>query len=510
MSTAFANAAAAEPEAKARWNVRDLTASIVVFLVAMPLCMGIAVASGVSPEKGLITGIIGGIVVGALAGSPLQVSGPAAGLAVIVFELVRDQGLSALGPILMLAGLIQVVAGVFRLGGWFRAISPAVVHGMLAGIGVLIVIGQFHVLFDSKPLPSGLENLAAMPGRLLGLSPNMAAAEIALALALVTIGVMLGWEKWRPAALKLVPGALMGVMASTLFAFALGLDVTRVVVPENIAAAIALPDAGAFSILLNPSVIGAAFAIAFIASAETLLSAAAVDRMHDGVRTNYNKELRAQGVGNLLCGAAGALPMTGVIVRSSANVQAGARTRLSAILHGVWILGFVALLPWLLREIPMAALAGVLVVTGVRLVSVDHVKHLLHRYGPLPAVVWAATLICVVATDLLTGVLVGIGLSLLELLPHARRLRLSVDEESREEAHEVALHGTATFLNLPKLSARLEALPSGRLVILNVERLSHIDHTCAEMVREWVDRRRGAGAQVELFGATGRMRHLAA
>jgi len=207
---------------------------------------------------------------------------------------------------------------------------------------------------------------------------------------------------------------------------------------------------------------------------------------------------------------AGALPMTGVIVRSSANVQAGARTRLSTILHGVWILGFVALLPWLLREIPMAALAGVLVVTGVRLVSVDHVKHLLHRYGPLPAVVWAATLICVVATDLLTGVLVGIGLSLLELLPHARRLRLSVDEESREEAHEVALHGTATFLNLPKLSARLEGLPSGRLVILNVERLSHIDHTCAEMVREWVDRRRGAGAQVELFGATGRMRHLAA
>ena len=124
--------------------------------------------------------------------------------------------------------------------------------------------------------------------------------------------------------------------------------------------------------------------------------------------------------------------------------------------------------------------------------------------------VWAATLICVVATDLLTGVLVGMGLSLLELLPHARRLRLSVNEESREEAHEVALHGTATFLNLPKLSARLEALPAGRLVILNVERLSHIDHTCAEMVREWVDRRRGAGAQVELFGATGRMRHLAA
>ena len=241
-----------------------------------------------------------------------------------------------------------------------------------------------------------------------------------------------------------------------------------------------------------------------------VLSAAAVDRMHDGVRTNYNRELSAQGVGNLLCGFAGALPMTGVIVRSSANVQAGAKTRMSTILHGIWILGFVALLPWLLREIPMAALAGILVVTGVRLVSVDHVRHLLHRYGPLPAIVWAATLICVVATDLLTGVLVGIGLSMLELIPHLSRLRLKMEEESRGDTHEVALRGSATFLNLPKLSAKLDSLPAAGLVILNVERLGHIDHTCAEMVREWVDRRRGAGSPVELFGATGRMRQLVA
>lgn len=159
---------------------RDFTASIVVFLVAMPLCMGIAIASGVPPEKGLITGIIGGIIVGLFAGSPLQVSGPAAGLAVIVFEIVREQGLSALGPILILAGAIQVVAGLLRVGGWFRAISPAVVHGMLAGIGVLIVVGQFHVLFDDKPLASGLHNLIAMPGQLLGLSNSDAATAFAV------------------------------------------------------------------------------------------------------------------------------------------------------------------------------------------------------------------------------------------------------------------------------------------------------------------------------------------
>ncbi|SCW39233.1 Sulfate permease, MFS superfamily [Sphingobium faniae] len=487
---------------------RDFTASIVVFLVAMPLCMGIAIASGVPPEKGLITGIIGGIVVGLLAGSPLQVSGPAAGLAVIVFEIVRQQGLSALGPILVLAGAIQVIAGLFRVGGWFRAISPAVVHGMLAGIGVLIVVGQFHVLFDDKPLSSGLANLIAMPGQLFGLTNQDAA--MAFAVGLVTIGGMIGWEKVRPASLRLLPGALVGVVLATLVAFLLGLPVARVAVPESIMAAVTLPEGNFLAQMMTPAVITTAIAIAFIASAETLLSAAAVDRMHDGVRTNYNKELSAQGVGNLLCGFAGALPMTGVIVRSSANVQAGGKTRLSTILHGVWILGFVALLPWLLREIPMAALAGILVVTGVRLVSLDHAKHLLHRYGPLPAVVWAVTLVTVVAADLLTGVLLGIGLSLIELIPHVRRLGLKIDETSRDDTHEVALGGTASFFSLPGLSARLEALPAGRMVVLNVERLGHIDHTCAEMLREWIDRRRGAGAQVELFGAAGRLRQLVA
>ncbi|MGN6818790.1 MAG: SulP family inorganic anion transporter [Sphingomonas sp.] len=490
---------------------RDVTASIVVFLVAMPLCMGIAIASGVPPEKGLITGIIGGLVVGALSGSPLQVSGPAAGLAVIVFELIRDQGLSALGPILILAGLIQVVAGIFRLGGWFRAISPAVVHGMLAGIGVLIVVGQFHVLFDAKPLSSGLENFAAMPGRLLGLDPaNAKASELALVIALLTIGVMIAWEKFRPAALRLVPGALLGVVAGTLAAWLLGLGVTRVNVPESIAAAVSLPDASVFAKWLDPSIVAAALAIAFIASAETLLSAAAVDKMHDGVRTDYNKELRAQGIGNLLCGAAGALPMTGVIVRSSANVQAGAVTRLSAILHGAWILGFVALLPWLLREIPMAALGAVLVVTGWKLVNVAHVRELFHHHGWLPAVIWAATLITVVAEDLLTGVLVGIALSLIEVIPHGRRLKLGVEHEEAEEHAAISLSGTATFVQLPRLSDALDKAPTDKPVTIDLRDLAAVDHSCAELFREWLARRRAIGASVTLLGANDRLARLAA
>lgn len=488
---------------------RDFTASIVVFLVAMPLCMGIAIASGVPPEKGLITGIIGGIVVGAFAGSPLQVSGPAAGLAVIVFEIVRDQGLSALGPILILAGLVQVAAGVFKLGGWFRAISPAVVHGMLAGIGLLIVVGQFHVLFDAKPLPGGIDNLLAMPGRLLGLAPGgQGAAVAAFAIGILTIASMIGWEKLRPPSMRLVPAALVGVVLATLAAWGLGLNVIRVDVPESITGAVALPDAGILAQFAQPSIIVTAIAIAFIASAETLLSAAAVDRMHNGVRTNYNKELRAQGLGNLLCGVAGALPMTGVIVRSSANVQAGAVTRLSAVLHGVWILGFVALLPWLLREIPMAALAGVLVVTGAKLVSLVHVRHLLHRYGPLPAIIWAGTFIMIVATDLLTGVLVGLALSLIELLPHATKLKLGIDERREDDMHEIVLDGTATFIMLPKLTAALDRVSGPQYLRLDVERLRHIDHVCAEMLAEWIQRRREAGQVVELKGASGRLSGL--
>ncbi|AKH44124.1 MFS superfamily sulfate permease-like transporter [Altererythrobacter atlanticus] len=480
---------------------RDFTASIVVFLVAMPLCMGIAIASGVPAEKGLLTGIIGGIVVGLFAGSPLQVSGPAAGLAVIVFDFVTQNGLSALGPMLVLAGALQLVAGWFKLGAFFRSISPAVVHGMLAGIGALIVISQFHILFDAQPLSSGIDNLAAMPARLLGLTPfDLRATELALLIGLLTIAVMLVWEKYRPSGFGLLPGALLGVMAATIAAWMLQLDIARVDVPESIIGAVRSPDESFLSMMMSPAIIIAAIAVAFIASAETLLSAAAVDRMHDGVRTNYDKELSAQGVGNFLCGLVGALPMTGVIVRSSANVQAGARSRTSTILHGFWILGFVSLLPWLLREIPMAALGGVLVVTGWRLVSLTHVRHLYASYGALPAVIWTATFVLVVAVDLLTGVLVGLALTLIELVPHMRSLRLKVEEDDEGEERSVHLEGSATFVSLTGLTRKLEEIPMSRPVRLHLDRVRGFDHTSSEQVREWIARRKKLGNRVEVVG----------
>ncbi|MBU1375545.1 MAG: SulP family inorganic anion transporter [Alphaproteobacteria bacterium] len=479
---------------------RDFTASIVVFLVALPLCMGIAIASGVPAEKGLITGIIGGIVVGALAGSPLQVSGPAAGLAVIVFEIVQKHGVGMLGPLLILAGLIQVLAGAMKLGQWFRAISPAVVHGMLAGIGVLIVVGQIHVMFGDSPGPHGLRNLLAIPGAFFSMSPlTLGRAESAFVVGAVTIGAMIGWEKIRPAKLKLVPGALLGVLAGTLTAIGFGLDVQRIAVPESIIAAIAVPGLADFSRMAELGMIVTALAIAFIASAETLLSAAAVDRMHDGPRTKYNKELFAQGVGNMLCGAAGALPMTGVIVRSSANVQAGAVTRMSAIMHGAWILAFVALLPMVLELVPSAALAGILVVTGWRLVGLQHVRHLFDRYGLLPAAIWAATFIAVVSTDLLTGVLIGMALTVLELIPHLRRMRLKIADNSGDGADRaVTLEGAATFLQLPRITKALEAIPDGGVLRLDTRGLSCLDHTCSEVIHEWLKAKRRAGTTIEV------------
>lgn len=493
---------AAESAARPGWLPasvgRDFIASLVVFLVALPLCMGIAMASGLPPGAGLVTGIVGGIVVGFLAGSPLQVSGPAAGLAVLVFEIVQEQGILALGLIVLLAGAFQIMAGVLKIGHWFRSISPAVVHGMLAGIGLLIVLSQLHVLLDRNPLPSGLANLAAIPGAFIDLSPTSSGSmEAAFLLGAITIAAFLGWEKLRPQSLRLVPGALIGVVAATVLAVVFGPDVKRVEVPASLLDSLNMPTLADLGGLADPTIVLTALVIAFVASAETLLSAAAVDKMHDGPRTQYNRELVAQGVGNVTCGFLGGLPMTGVIVRSSANVQAGAITRLSAILHGVWLLAFVALLPWLLREMPTAALAGVLVVTGWRLVSVAHAKHLFQKYGALPAAVWAITFVMVVVTDLLTGVLIGLAFSLLELLPHVRNLKLRVSRDDAGEVSEVEVSGAATCVNLPKLAKELDEVPDGRPIRIRFRDVVCLDHTCAEMISEWVARRTRRGASIE-------------
>ena len=487
---------------------RELLASVVVFLVALPLCMGIAIASGMPPAKGLITGIVGGLVVGWLAGSPLQVSGPAAGLAVLVFELVRQHGVAMLGPILLLAGLLQLLAGRFRLGCWFRVTAPAVVYGMLAGIGVLIVLSQVHVMLDGVPKPSGLDNLAGFPGALAEAWPTLGGGlgwQAGL-LGLSTIAVMWLWDKWRPQALRFVPGALLGVGVTTAASLLLALQVRRVEVPATLAEAIDWLRPADLLNLANPDLLVAACAVAFIASAETLLSAAAVDRMHSGPRSDFDRELCAQGVGNMLCGVLGALPMTGVIVRSSANVQAGASTRLSMIFHGAWLLAFVLLLSSVLQSIPVASLAGVLVYTGCKLVDLKVFRGL-GRYGRMPMLTYGATALAIIFTDLLTGVLIGFGLTLAKLAWKASRLKISLVDLPMAGEMELRLSGAATFLKVPALTRVLAQIPPGARVHVPLGHLSYIDHACLELLEGWA-RANAAKGSTLLIEARGLKRRL--
>ncbi len=477
--------------------MKDFSASLVVFLVALPLCMGIALASGMPPAAGLVTGVIGGIVVGAISGQPLQASGPAAGLAVIVFEIVREHGVAGLAPILILAGALQLIAGLLKAGRWFRAISPEVIHGMLAGIGVLIVIQQFHVALDRSPEHSGPANIAAMWSAVFGglLPLNGSKEEAAGLVGLITLAVMILWERFRPAKLRLVPGALLGIGVATAVAQVFQLQVRRVTVPSNLGEMIHFPTLHAIDGQAWTQLVGTACALAFIASAETLLSATAVEQMQSRVKTDYDRELTAQGVGNMLCGFVGALPMTGVIVRSSANVQAGAETRRSTMLHGTWILLSVLALPFVLRMIPTASLAAVLIYVGVKLVKPADIRKLA-RFGRVPVLIYFASMLAIVFTNLLTGVLVGVSLSLLRLLYTVTHLEAKLEEQ--ENCAHVHLSGVGTFLAIPKLTHVLDQVKPQCVVHLHSHGLRYIDHGCLEVIENWVERREEQGQQVQI------------
>jgi MFS superfamily sulfate permease-like transporter len=472
-------------------------ASIVVFLVALPLCMGIAIASGVPPALGLITGIVGGLIVGVIAGSPLQVSGPAAGLTVLVWEMVNQHGLGMLGAIVLLAGLIQIAMSLIKAGQWFRAISPAVIQGMLAGIGVLIIASQIHVMVDDGPKGSGLKNLISIPEAIWkGLTPmDSSAHHLAALVGLITMAVIFAWS-YAPKKLKIVPAPLVAVVIAAIIAATFQMPIKYVEV-ANLAGALNIPTMESLRALLNPSVIGSAIALCFIASAETLLCATAVDRMHQGPRTHYNRELLAQGVGNSVCGLLGALPMTGVIVRSTANVDAGARTRTSAILHGAWILGLVALAPAVLNMIPTTALAAILVYTGFKLVSPKAIREL-RPYGKPEVAIYLATMIGIVVTNLLVGVIIGLVLALLKLLYTFAHLDVRLRTNQETQTTTVVLNGSATFIKLPKLAAALESIPAGMNVNFDIDHLSYIDHACLDLIANWRKQHMARDGQVEL------------
>jgi MFS superfamily sulfate permease-like transporter len=609
---------------------KDALASLVVFLVALPLCMGIAIASGAPVAAGLTTGIIGGLIVGPLSGAPLQVSGPAAGLTVVCAEVISEHGLPALGIVVMWAGIMQMAAGVFKLGQWFRAVSPAVVHGMLAGIGVLILSSQLHVMVDDRPRQGGLANLLSIPeairkglpipaqerkaerqarlellqtfgalherqaeiaahvtrlvsrhdentdeghhteqlkpfvplqqailedltstrarmesaplgrlgeedgpavsdaaqqarrrleGALVDLkggsiaqaaeSQQFAATALAEVLAglkshdwaakvgICSILIIMLWQWVAPQRLRFIPAPLLAVVIVTALAWALSLPVLYVEVPDRLIDGLTLPTFNTLSDVPLSKLLVASLFMAVIASAETLLCATAVDRMHNGPRTQYDRELTAQGLGNLLCGAVGALPMTGVIVRSAANVQAGAKSRLSAILHGLWLLIFVVALGFMLRMIPTAALAGILVFTGFKLIDFKGFVHL-WKTSRAEAAIFLITVAVIVAEDLLTGVITGIVLSAAKLLVTFSRLEAQLSGASNA-AHghvKLTISGAATFIHLPKLADKLQEVRPGQHLHIDFEQLDYIDHACLELLMSWAKQHEDAGGRL--------------
>jgi MFS superfamily sulfate permease-like transporter len=472
--------------------VADLRASLVVFLVAIPLCLGVAVASGVPPELGLVTGIVGGIVVGSLPGSTLQVSGPAAGLTVLIFGLVDSHGIEVLGPVVLLAGLLQLALAAVRLGPWFRAMALPVVHGMLAGIGLLIIAGQLLVIAGAKATGSGPGDLEALPGAFKEAVTGSGGLEHALLAGAFALVVLYAW-RWAPEKLRWIPGPLVAVVVATLGTLALDLQPQRIELPSNFADAIAVPSGDAFSQLTDPAILGIAVALALVASAESLLSAVAVDNMHDGEPTRYNTELAAQGVGNTIVGALGALPMTAVIVRSAANIEAGAQTKASRIMHGFWLLLFAAALPMVLTQIPTAVLASVLVMAGLALCRPAKVKEL-RRHGRREVATYGATVAGVFLLGLLEGVLVGLAIAAIQLL--VRLTRMHVHHEEREDHDRVAVEGAATFVGVPKLAGALEGVTPGRDVELDLGGATLVDPAARELVDGWQRRHETTGATV--------------
>ncbi|MDG9702533.1 SulP family inorganic anion transporter [Streptomyces sp. DH37] len=480
----------AETSAAARFPFlkQDVAASLVVFLVALPLCVGVAVASGVPAELGLVTGIVGGIVTGLMPGSSLQVSGPAAGLTVLVFGAVSQFGLPALGVIVLATGLLQLGMGALNLGRWFRAISLSVVEGMLAGIGLVIIAGQLYAAAGATAPESGIGKIVGLPQALAD-ALGSTEALVSLAVGAGTVAVVVLWKR-MPAKVRAVPGALAAVLLATTASAVFSLPVATVEV-EGLLGVIQPPGADAFAELGNPALIGTIVAFALIASAESLFSAAAVDRMHDGPRTRYNKELIAQGAGNTVCGVLGALPMTAVIVRSSANVQAGARTKASRVLHGVWLLVFAALLPSALALIPIPALAGILVHAGWKLIPFRQVATL-WRGNRGEALILVVTAVSIVAVNMFEGVLIGLALSVAKTAWDASHVRLEVVDKGAGPV-QAYLSGNATFLRLPKILDSLEALPQDRPIELDLSGLHHLDHACRTALENWAERHTTAG-----------------
>ncbi|WP_280435077.1 bifunctional SulP family inorganic anion transporter/carbonic anhydrase [Nocardia carnea] len=461
----------------------DVPASIVVFLVALPLSLGIAIASGAPVAAGLIAAVIGGIVAGSLGGSALQVSGPAAGLTVIVAESIHQFGWKVTCFIVVAAGVLQILFGLSRIARAALAVAPVVVHAMLAGIGITIALQQLHVLLGGESNSTAWNNITELPAQLLSLHGP------ATLLGLVVIAIMLGW-KYLPERVRVVPGALAAIVVATALSLVLSMDVKRVTIDGSLFDAIGLPelprsDWAAIVVMI--------LTFALIASVESLLSAVAIDKMHTGPRADFDREMIGQGSANVLSGLLGGLPVTGVIVRSSTNVAAGARSRASAVLHGVWLLVFSVALVSLVEQIPLAALAGLLIVIGVQLVKLAHIR-LAHRTGDL--LVYAVTLLAVVFLNLLEGVLIGLALAFALLIWRVVRVAVTAEPLGGTDRWLIRIDGSCTFLSLPKLSTTFATVPPGVAVTVEMT-VDFLDHAAYDAITDWARQHESNGGTVD-------------
>ena len=468
----------------------DLPSSLVVFLVALPLSLGIAIASDAPVLAGLIAAIVGGIVAGAIGGSPLQVSGPAAGLTVVVADLVSQFGWAITCAITVVAGLLQVLLGLSRVARAALAISPVVVHAMLAGIGITIALQQVHVLLGGKSQSSAWTNVTGLPAQIMG------AHRPGVVLGLLVIAILIAW-RWVPARVASIPGPLVATVVVTTISVVFPFHVSRIVLEGSVLDALqlpALPDGNWGAVAL------AVITVTLITSVQSLLTAVSIDRMHNGPRTDFNRELIGQGAANIASGAIGGLPIAGVIVRSAANVNAGAKTRASTIMHGFWILLFALPFAGLVEQIPTAALAGLLIVIGIELLKPAHIETAL-RHGDIA--VYLVTVLGVVFLNLLHGVMIGLALAV--VLVGWRVVRARVEAAPDGDEWHVVVEGACTFLTLPRLTGVLASVPERATVTVHLL-ANYLDHAAHQAISDWQRRHQATGGEVRINDAVQRGR----
>ncbi|MDH6214690.1 bifunctional SulP family inorganic anion transporter/carbonic anhydrase [Streptomyces pseudovenezuelae] len=472
----------------------DVSASIAVFLIALPLSLGIALATGAPLQAGLVAAAVGGLVAGWIGGCPLQVSGPAAGLTVVTADLIQRYGWRTTCAITVLAGLAQLGLGCLRVARTALAVSPAIVHGMLAGIGVTIAVAQLHIVLGGTPQSSVLANLRALPAQLARLQPA------AVSVSVLTLALLLLWPRIPGRAghlLRKIPAALVAVAGATTAASLTGLSLPKVDLPSWSSHALAgLPEGPVLGIA------AAVLTTTLVCSVQSLLGAVAVDKMmasRPGLtvrvgRSKLDRELLGQGAANIVSGALGGLPVAGVAVRSSANVNAGAVSRNSTLLHGVLVVIAALLMVPILEFIPLASLAALVMAVGIQMVSLHHIRTVTRHREVL---VYAVTTLGVVCLGVLEGVTLGIAVAVGVAMQRLARTRIT--HEEKEGVHHVQVRGQLTFLAVPRLSRALHLVPQGAHAVVELDG-SFMDHAAYESLHDWQSTHTAQGGSAELTG----------